>query len=54
LAVPGSLRLVPPEAVAAAIRPEYATMSAEMVFGEAPSFEEVLEGLGEVEAAVNG
>lgn len=54
LAVPGSLRLVPPEAVAAAIRAEYATMSAEMVFGEAPSFEEVLEGLGEIEAAVNG
>lgn len=54
LAVPGSLRLVPGDDVLAAIRPEYAAMSEEMIFGEAPTFDVVLGVLKDVETAING
>ena len=54
LAVPGSLRLVPGEDVLAAIRPEYAAMAEEMIFGEAPGLDEVIRVLKAVESAING
>jgi hypothetical protein len=54
LAVPGSLRLVPSDAVLTAIRPEYAAMAEEMIFGEAPTLDEVLRVLKDVETAING
>jgi hypothetical protein len=53
LAVPGSLRLVPDTEVVAAIRPEYAAMAEEMIFGKAPTLDEILRVLIEVEAAIN-
>lgn len=53
-AVPGSLRLVPGEDVLAAIRPEYTAMAQEMIFGEAPTLDEVLRVLKDAEAAING
>jgi hypothetical protein len=54
LAVPGSLRLVPRDDVLSAIRSEYAAMTEEMIFGEAPTLDEVLRVLKDVETAVNG
>jgi hypothetical protein len=52
LAVPGSLRVVPPEHRVAALRQDYRDMGA-MIFGQAPSFEELLWHLEELEAAIN-
>jgi hypothetical protein len=54
LAIPGSLRLVPGDDVVSAIRSDYAVMAEEMVFGNAPTLEEVLRVLAEIEFAVNG
>lgn len=54
LAVPGSLRLVPGDDVVSAIRSDYAVMAEEMVFGTAPTLDEVLRVLEEIESAVNG
>lgn len=51
-AVAGKLRLVPPEARLEALRADYAAMS-EMFFSAPPAFEEVLEGLREIEGWVN-
>jgi hypothetical protein len=52
LAVPGSLRVVPPEHRLAALRQDYRDMAG-MIFGEAPRFEALLRYLGELEAAIN-
>ena len=52
LAVPGSLRLVPPERRLAALRQDYRDMAA-MIFGEVPSFEVLMSHLAELEAAIN-
>ena len=49
LAVPGSLRLVPDEAMIRKLRPQYDETADVMVFGEAPSFDEVLEALTKTE-----
>ena len=54
LAIPGWLRLVPGDDVVSAIRSDYAAMSEEMVFGNAPTLAEVLGVLKEIEAAING
>jgi hypothetical protein len=52
LAVPGSLRVVPPEHRLAALRQDYRDMGA-MIFGQAPSFDELLRYLVELETAIN-
>jgi hypothetical protein len=52
LAMPGSLRVVPPEHRLAALRQDYLNMRA-MIFGQAPGFEELLRHLAELEAAIN-
>jgi hypothetical protein len=52
LAVPGSLRIVPPEHRLAALRQDFRDMAA-MIFGKAPSFEALLRYLGELETAIN-
>ena len=52
LAVPGSLRVVPPDHRLAALRQDYRDMAA-MIFGEAPNFDVLLRRLGELEAAIN-
>jgi hypothetical protein len=54
LAVPGTLRLVPDEDTVRVLRADYQRMAEEMVFGEAPGFDEVLAGLREIEQSVNG
>lgn len=53
-ALAGTLRLVPDGRVMAAIRPDYEAMVEEMVFGAAPSLDEVMDTLAQIEAAVNG
>jgi hypothetical protein len=52
LAMPGSLRLVPPEHRLAALRQDYRDMAA-MIFGEAPRFESLLKDLSDLEARIN-
>ena len=49
---PGTLRLVPPESRFAELRRDYQSMQ-EMIFGEMPSFDELMKTLREIEAAIN-
>lgn len=51
-ACPGTLKLVPHERLASALRADYRKMS-EMFFDEAPDFDTLLETLAELEAAIN-
>jgi len=51
-AVPGTLRLVPPDHRIATLRSDYAAM-ASMFFGERPSFEQVLARLTKLEEDIN-
>ncbi|MCL2825471.1 MAG: nucleotidyl transferase AbiEii/AbiGii toxin family protein, partial [Polyangiaceae bacterium] len=51
-AKPGTLRLVPPESRFAELRRDYQSMQ-EMIFGEMPSFDELMKTLGKIEAAIN-
>lgn len=52
LAMPGTLRLVPPEHRIAALRQDYREM-ATMIFGEPPEFGSLLRNLAEFEAETN-
>jgi hypothetical protein len=52
-AVPGTLRLVPPERRLAELERDYILMRREMIFGEAPTLDDLLEVLGEIERQVN-
>lgn len=52
-AVPGTLRLVPPEARMKEIERDYEAMRREMIFGEAPELREILDILSEIERQVN-
>jgi hypothetical protein len=52
LAVPGSLRLTPPEHRIAALKQDYQDMAV-MIFGQPPAFEWILQQLAEVERTVN-
>lgn len=52
-AVPGSIRLVPPDERLAALEADYRTMRETMIFGESYSFDELLAVLGEVEGKLN-
>lgn len=54
LAVPGTFRLVPGADTISALQPEYRQMAEEMVFGDAPSLEAVMDRLREIEARING
>ena len=49
----GSLDLVPPEERVPALRADYARMR-EMIFGDAPAWEEIVRGLQELEDRMNG
>jgi len=51
-AKPGSLRLVPGGQLAGALRRDYSEMSA-MLFGQPPSFDEIVGTLGELEQQIN-
>ncbi len=50
---PGTFRLVPPAGRQGELRRDYLAMR-EMIFGPAPSFEEMLAVLAEMESAING
>jgi hypothetical protein len=52
-AKPGTLRIVPPEARLPELEQDYRKMQ-EMIFGEPPDFERLLEVLREIERDVNG
>jgi hypothetical protein len=52
-AVPGTLRLVPPASRRAELEQDYARMREEMIFGDAPTLEHLLEVLAEIERVVN-
>ena len=52
LAVPGSLRLIPSEAVLAAVETDYRAMT-NMIFGEVPVFGEILAHLQALEEQIN-
>jgi len=53
LAKPGSLRLIPPAFRGKAIADDYAQMSS-MIFGAIPSLDELIQGLADLEARING
>lgn len=53
LAIPGTLKLVPPRERHAELAADYASMSQEMIFGDAPTLEEILDCLREIERAIN-
>jgi len=52
-AKPGTLRIVPPDARLTELEQDYRKMQ-EMIFGEPPAFEHLLEVLREIECQVNG
>ena len=52
-AIPGGFHLVPPEERMSALKADYARMR-EMIFGDAPAWEEIIRGLRELEDRVNG
>jgi len=49
---PGTLRLVPPDSRLGELRRDYQSMQ-EMIFNSAPTFEHVMDVLGDIEAAIN-
>ena len=51
-AKPGTLRIVPPDARLPELEQDYRKMQ-EMIFGEPPAFERLLEVLREIENAIN-
>lgn len=53
LAVPGTLRLVPQDAMLATVEADYRAM-AEMIFGRIPDFQEILTQLTALEHEING
>ena len=52
-AKPGTLRIVPPDARLTELEQDYRKMQ-EMIFGEPPAFEHLLEVLRRIEAEING
>lgn len=52
--VPGSLKLVPPDLLKKELIKDYAEMKDEMIFGEAPSMDQIFQVLSDIENKVNG
>lgn len=52
LAVPGTMKLVPPEHVMRAVKQDYEDMRF-MIFGERPAFEDMMEAIRHLEAEIN-
>lgn len=52
LAKPGSLKLIPPGRILAAMRKDYSAMQ-EMIFGSRPAFDEIISGLRNLEQEIN-
>ena len=53
-AVPGTLRLVPPGFRLPELERDYSFMRNEMIFGDAPPLEQIIDVLREIERQVNG
>jgi hypothetical protein len=53
LARPGGLRLLPPEWHHEALRRDYQEMRSGMLFGDVPTFDDILEGLSALEREIN-
>ena len=53
LAIPGKIRLMPPEHSLKSLVSDYAQMR-EMIFGDYPKWEDILTGLQNLEAVING
>ena len=53
-AVPGTLRLVPPNDRMAELEGDYRKMREEMIFGDAPPLGHIIDVLREIEHKVNG
>jgi hypothetical protein len=51
-AKPGTLRLIPPTRIMDAMRKDYAAMQ-EMIFGPRPAFDEIMDGLRDLEREIN-
>lgn len=52
-AQPGSFRLVPPAETIPRLKADYAQMQEVMIFGDSPTFDELLEALKHLEARIN-
>jgi hypothetical protein len=52
LAKPGTLKLIPPERIRKVMSADYESMQ-EMIFGQRPSFAEIMEGLAALEVEIN-
>jgi hypothetical protein len=53
-AKPGALRLVPADNALKLLRQDYERGTSLMIFGDAPKFDQIVEGLRKLEAAING
>ena len=53
-AVPGTLRLVPPEFRLPELERDYSLMRKEMIFGNAPTLGQIIDALRDIERQVNG
>lgn len=53
LANPGSMKLMPPDFNISKLRADYEHMQ-NMLFGEKPTFEEIMDGIARLEAEING
>jgi len=51
-AKPGTLKLIPPKRILDAMRKDYAAMQ-EMIFGSRPKFDEIIDGLRDLEREIN-
>ncbi len=51
-AVPGTLKLIPPEYQFATLRSDYAAMQ-DMIYGDAPSFDEMMDEIRQLETGIN-
>jgi hypothetical protein len=52
-AIPGTLRLVPPDYRLPELEKDYAQMRSEMIFGDAAELSEILKTLGTIQTRVN-
>ena len=53
LAKPGSLKLTPPQHFLEILRDDYSTMANEMMLGNPPEFDDIIEQILQIEAIVN-
>lgn len=51
-AKPGTLKLIPPDRILKAMRKDYGAMQ-DMIFGRRPTFDEIVDGLAELEGEIN-